>query len=199
MATTSTLPAPPPTRSRTLLIGTVFAIAAMVMMFAGLFAIYLRERALTIAATGSWIPDGVNIELGPPTVMAWTLILSAVTVQWAVYSIARDDRLHTYLALGLTFLFGAAVINQTAFQWRQMGLVVDEITTTTAAPLIYAISGAFVVALIVGMLFLALMGFRALAGQYSSRQTDGIVAASMYWYTLVVLYFIIWILVYITK
>ena len=29
-------------------------------------------------------------------------------------------------ALGLTVLFGIAIINQTVFQWRQMGLVIDE-------------------------------------------------------------------------
>ncbi|MCB0996472.1 MAG: cytochrome c oxidase subunit 3 [Acidimicrobiales bacterium] len=198
MAATTELPAPAPIRSRTLLVGTVFGIASTVMVFAGLFGIYLRERALTIRATGSWIPSDATIELSPPTVMAWTLILSAVTVQWAVYSVARDDRRHTYMALGLTVLFGIAIINQTVFQWRQMGLVIDE-GPSPAAPLIYTISGAFVVALVIGMVFLALMAFRALAGQYSSRQTDGIVAASMYWYTLVVLYFVIWILVYITK
>ena len=199
MAATSALPAPPPLRSRTLLVGTVFSIASMVMVFGGLFGIYLRERSLTIRATGSWIPDGATIELAPPTVMTWTLILSAVTVQWAVYSIARDDRRHTYMAIGLTFLFGVAIINQTVFQWRQMGLAIDEVGNTTAAPLIYTISGAFVVALVVGLVFLALMGFRALAGQYSSRQTDGIVAASIYWYATVFVYFILWVGVFIAK
>ena len=35
------------------------------------------------------------------------------------------------------------------------------------------------VAFVIGMIFVALMGFRALAGQYSSHLTDGIVAASV--------------------
>ncbi|GIR36660.1 MAG: hypothetical protein CM15mP49_20450 [Actinomycetota bacterium] len=38
-----------------------------------------------------------------------------------------------------------------------------------------------------------------MAGQYGSTQTDGVVAASLYWYSLVFIYFIIWIAVYIAK
>ena len=49
------------------------------------------------------------------------------------------------------------------------------------------------------MVFVALMGFRALAGQYGSRQTDGLVAASIWWYSLTFIYFILWIGVFIAK
>ena len=39
------LPPPPPARPRVLLVATVLATAATVMVFAGLLGIYLRERA----------------------------------------------------------------------------------------------------------------------------------------------------------
>jgi hypothetical protein len=49
------------------------------------------------------------------------------------------------------------------------------------------------------MVFIALMAFRALAGQFSSRQTDGIVAAAMFWYATVAVYAVIYYGIYITK
>ena len=58
---------------------------------------------------------------------------------------------------------------------------------------------ALSVAMIVGMIFVALMGFRALAGGYSSRQTDGLVAASIWWYAMTGIYFVLWIGVFIAK
>ena len=97
-----------------------------------------------------------------------------------------------------SILMGAMVLVQHGWQLSQMNLVADE-GPTTAATLIYTIVGSYMVAFVIGMIFVALMGFRALAGQYSSRQTDGIVAASLYWYSLVFIYFIIWIAVFIAK
>ena len=78
-----------------------------------------------------------------------------------------------------------------------MGLEID------AAPganlLIYVITGAHLAWVVAGVLFLALMAFRALAGQYTSRQADGIVAAAIFWDAMVAIFFVIWVLIYIGK
>ena len=49
------------------------------------------------------------------------------------------------------------------------------------------------------VVFLLLMAFRALAGQYSSRQADGIVAASIFWYATVAVYTVIYFGIYVAK
>jgi heme/copper-type cytochrome/quinol oxidase subunit 3 len=190
------LPAAPAVRGRNLLVATSFAIAATLMYFGGLFGIYFAERSVERNAGRSWIPDSARIELTPPGMIMWTLLISVAVMQWAVYSIKRDDRPHALLAVGATLAMGAMVLVQSGWQFVQMELVADE---TAASALIYTIAGSFMVAILIGMLFVILVGFRALAGQYSSRQTDGIVAASLYWYTLVFIYFIIWIGVFIAK
>ena len=53
--------------------------------------------------------------------------------------------------------------------------------------------------MIVAMIFVALMGFRALVGQFTSRQHDGITAAAMFWHASVVVYLFIWYAIYVTK
>ncbi len=188
--------AAPLARQRTLLVGTVFGTAAALMYFAALFGVYLRERSDALADGGSWIPAGADIQLAQPTVAAWTMLMSVVTMQWAVYSIARDDRTHAILATALTTLFGFSVVITTSFQYTQMGLVADE---SIAAVLIYTISGSHLAMIAVGLVFLLLMAFRALGGQYSSRQTDGFVAASVFWYAVVFVYVVIWTAIFVLK
>jgi heme/copper-type cytochrome/quinol oxidase subunit 3 len=196
MATVAALPAAPRVRGRNVLVATGFAVAGTIMYFAGLFGIYFQQRAEFREAGLEWIPGDAGIELTPPTMIMWTLIISCAVIQWAVYSIARDDRPHTLIALGATMAMGAMVIVQTAWQYTQMGLIADE---SRAGTLIYTLSISHLIMVIVGMAMVALMGFRALAGQYGSRQTDGIVSASIWWYAMTFIYFILWIGVFIAK
>jgi heme/copper-type cytochrome/quinol oxidase subunit 3 len=191
----SSAPAPVLPRPRTILVGTAFATGAVLLFFAGLFGLYLHYRHDVLASGGVWIPKG-TISLVPGGMMMTTMVMSAVTMQWAVYAIARDDRPRAYLALALTGLFGAAVINQTVFLYKQMHLVVHD---TLPALFIYVITGAHLVMLVAAIVFVALMAFRALAGQFSSRQADGIAAAALFWHATVVVYAVIYYAIYITK
>src|SRR5687768_8662412 len=104
-------PPPAPRRPRLLLVGTSLAAAGSAMLFVGLLAIYTTLRAQAFASTGDWIPDGVNIPLTPPNMAAVTLIMSVVTIHWAVYAIGNDDRQNAYVALGLTAFLGLAYAN----------------------------------------------------------------------------------------
>ena len=85
MAATHALPpAPPVQRPRVLVVGTAFASAAAVMVFVGLIGIYLAARADTLATGDTWLPKELTIPLQQPNTMLFTLIMSCVTMQWAV-------------------------------------------------------------------------------------------------------------------
>ena len=195
-ATTTGLPAAPRVRGRKVLVATGFAVAATTMYFAGLFGVYFQQRSLAREAGTAWIPSDANIQLTPPGMVMWTLIIACAVIQWAVWSIARDDRFHTILAMGTTLAMGGMVLVQTAFQYIQMGLVADE---SRAATLIYTLSFSHTFMVIIAMVFTGLMGFRALAGGYGSRQTDGLVAAAMWWYAATAIYFVLWLGVFVAK
>ena len=191
------------TRPRTLLVGTAFATVASVMLFIGLFGLYFAERSATMKAAPAnphtaWIKTG-TISLVPGGMMFGTMVMSVVTMAWAVYSIRRDDRPRAYVALGLTALFGVAVINQTVYYYNRMGFTIAGKGASLQALLIFVITGAHLVMVAVAVIFLLLMAFRALAGQYSSRQADGIVAASIFWYATVAVYSVIYFGIYVAK
>lgn len=185
-------PPPAPARPRVLLVGTVLASAAVAMAFAALIGTYLSLRA----TSDGWLPDNVTIPLSPGTMALVTLAMSIVTVHWAAYSIGNDDRPNTYVALGITMVFGLAYINSAIYLYTQMGAAIGG---SVAELLIYAISGSHLALTMAALVFLALMAFRTLGGQYSGRDTEGVTAATVLWDTLVVIYAVIWYAIYVTK
>lgn len=184
-------------RPRTLLTGTVFAIAACVVYFAGAFGVYLKERSDTLEAETPFIKKG-TVPLVPGGMMLLTAALSVVMITWAVQAVRNDDRKHAYLALGITLLFGLANINQQIFLFNDMGLKVAN-KDSAADLLIYVIAGSHVAMLVAAILFVGLSAFRALAGQYSRLQADGIQAAAYFWYATMAIYVCVWYGIYVTK
>lgn len=194
--TAPALASPPMQRPRMLVVGTAFAAVAAAMVVVGMIGVYLVERSAVVSAGGTWLPDGVVLPLTQPNVMLFGLIMSSVAIQWAVSAVRNDDRVNSYLALGLTLLFGLGYINMMAYLWSKAGL---DVNASLQATLIQSITATHVAMAAVAMVFVALMAFRALAGGYNSRQYDGIAAAAVFWHVMVAMYVLIWLAVYVTK
>lgn len=191
MTTATALPAPLQPRRRELIFGSAFAAAGAVAVMATLIGYYLAARN---AGGADWLATN-TVPLTQPNMQALTLGMSMVTMQWAVHSIVRDDRPHTFLALGVTLLLGAAFVNQSFFLFKQAGVKLDQ----PEGPLFYAVTAGSLAMVVAGMIFIALMAFRALGGQFSSRQPDGIAAAAVFWYASCAVYAVVWVAVYIMK
>ena len=199
-----TMTAPPAaelSRNRTLVVGTAFASAAMIMLFVGLFAVYISIRQNnelkieSLLGGGLWFPEGA-VQIAPGTMMMFTTWISVMTISWAVQAIRNDDRRNAYVALTLTLVMGAAVINQMVFGILDFGLPVDR---SEPAMLLYTMYGAYIVLLGSAIAFVFLMFMRAIAGQFNSKNADGIEAAAIFWYATVIVYHPIWYLITITK
>ncbi len=195
------LPAAELSRNRTLIVGTAFAAVASIMVFVGLFAVYISVRQnneflVENGLGGSlWFPEGA-VQIAPGTMMMFTTWISAFSISWAVQAIRNDDRRNAYAALFLTILMGAAIINQMAFAIADFGLPVDR---STPAFFLYVIYGSYIVFMAIAIVFVLLMAIRAIAGQFNSRNADGIQAAAIYWYATVIVYMPVWYLITITK
>jgi len=195
-------PAAELTRNRTLLVGTAYAALASIMVFVGLIAVYvaIRQNNEYIVENGLdggmlWFPEGA-VQIAPGTMMMFTTWISAFTMAWAVQAIRNDDRRNAYVALAVTLLMGAAVINQMVFAILDFGRPVGD---STPGLLLYTIYGSYIVFMAVAVAFVFLMGVRAVAGQFNSTNADGIEAAALYWFATVLVYLPIWYLITITK
>lgn len=189
------LPPPKPARPRVLLVATILGTAAGVAAMAALLAVYVQRRAAVVASGESWLPDGVQIPLTPGNMSLVGFGLSLVTMAWAVDAMGRDDRRHAWLALGATLVVGAFHMVGMGFLFNQMGLPV----ASEVGALVYAALGGHLAMLGVAMLFVALMAFRTLGGQYSARDREGLVAAAIVWYAQAAVYLAVWYAVIVTK
>lgn len=188
-------PGPQPARPRVLLVGTALAATAGFMGIVGLTGIYLSARTSALAAGGTWLPEGADIALTPANMAFVTMLISAVSMWWAVDAVGRNDRQMAYVALGLTIFFGIAVINATSFLYAQSGLPVD----STPGVLIYTVTGAHLAMIIIGLVYAAVMTFRTLGGEYHGRDREGLTAAALFWYVTIAAHAVIWLAIYVTK
>lgn len=189
------LPAPPLTRPRTLEVGTAFGLAGVAMYFAAIMGIYALLRQDVLSRGETWFAPG-TVQVAPGVMMWFTALLSVVTMYWAVHALANDVKLQAYVALLLTVVFGAAILNQTVFYLNDIGLGVAD---GVAANMLYVVVGSHMVLTIGAIVAVVLTSIRALLGQYTSQRVDGVVAASMVWYLMVVVYTALWLLIYVTK
>jgi heme/copper-type cytochrome/quinol oxidase subunit 3 len=180
-----------PPRRRQVLFGTGFAAAGCAILMVTLLGAYLEAR--TDIGT-NWLSAN-NIPLTQPTMQLFTLLMSAVTVQWVVYAIARDNRPHAFLASAITLMLGLAFLNQTWFLFTQIELPMRSVE----GPYFYALTGAHLAMVGAAILFLGLNTLRALGGAMSSEYPDGLSASALFWHVTVALYSVIWLGVYVLK
>lgn len=198
-AALSPLAAAPPAlarRPRVLFIGAAFGAAASALVVLTTLAVYLQVRADFLDSGATTLPDDTLLPLTPGGMGMLTLAMSVVSVMWAVWSLRRNDRPHAYLALGLTLLLGVAFVNSTVYLYQQLAL---PLTGSSTGGLLYIVTGTHLVMVVVGLVFVLVMGFQSLGGQLTGRDAEGMSAAALYWYVTVAVYTAIYYGIYITK
>jgi heme/copper-type cytochrome/quinol oxidase subunit 3 len=187
------LVAPPPARPHVLLVATLLASVAAVAAYMGIIAVYLAERA-SVVPDGEWLPSGA-LDLTTPNLMLAGFGLSLVFMHWSVQAIGNDDRRHAWIALALVLVVGAYYFTGTGFLLNQSGLTVSE----PVGALVYAAIGAHLALAGAGLLYTAVMAFRTLGGQYSAKDREGLVSATVFWWAVAITYSVLWYAIYITK
>jgi cytochrome c oxidase subunit 3 len=176
--------------------GAAFGAAGSALVVLTMLAVYLQVRGDFLDSGATSLPDDAILPLTPGGMGMVTLLMSLVSVAWAVWALRREDRPHAYLALGLTLLLGIAFINSTVYLYQQLAL---PLTASATVGLLYIVTGAHLVMVVVGLVFVAVMAFQSLGGQLTGRDAEGMTAAAMYWYVTVAVYSAIYYGIYITK
>jgi cytochrome c oxidase subunit 3 len=184
------------------ILGMILFITSEVMFFAGLFAAYFTIRGA--AAPGQWPPTDqaghplFELEIlplvGPATVL---LILSSFTCQFGVWAIRRDDRTGFIRNIGGTLALGIVFLIMQAFDYGLLyseGLTLDSGVFGTTYYTLTGFHGAHVFA---GVVMLAVVLYRGLAGQFSSRHHDAVEATSLYWHFVDVVWIALFATLYI--
>lgn len=186
--------AAPPAPQRQVLVGMSLAVVAMFMLTGGMLAVWLLQRDDAKATAGHWVPDGVTIPEVPTNVMLISFIFVLVFAHWAIWSARRHDRGHTAFALGCTALVALLIVNAQAYVYHEMALPIAD---GTYATMFYALTGMFMVLMIIGLLTTVVVAFRYIGGRTSEPEV--VVGHAVYWWAVAVVYAAIWFYVYVSK
>ena len=185
-------PAAPAPRSQ-IMVGTALACVAGGMMIGGMLAIWTLLRQRVVDAGERFPVDYIITEVAS-NVMLMTLFALCLFAQWAVYAAKRGDRAHTALALGVVAILAIAYINGQAFVWHTMGV---EVRAEYYGALFYAVTGTMLAIVAAGLVYTAVVAFRALGGR--EREVELVSAHALYWYFAAAAYAAVWFVVYVTK
>ena len=184
------------------MLGFVLFLASEVMFFGGLFAAYFIARADAPAwppeglLSAQQIADGVKLELEVvlPAISTGILVLSSVTVQWAVWQIQKGNQSGMLWGLFISLALGAVFLTAQLYDYSQLHFRADDTIYGTTFYTLTGFHGAHVAA---GALFIAVVTIRGLGGQFTAENHEAVEAASMYWHFVDVVWIALFTVLYI--
>jgi cytochrome c oxidase subunit 3 len=179
-----------------------FGIISITMLFAGLTSGYIVRQG-----EGKWVQFAMPQLFWVSTIL---IVMSSVTMRWAVNAVKRNNQKNLKLAVGLTAILGIGFVVFQYLAWSQLvsqgiyfvGQIKDikgayeyipagketaaEIGNTgnVAGSFLYVITGLHIAHLAGGMIALFVVFSRALLGKYSAKNYNGVSICALYWHFL---------------
>jgi len=190
----------------TALLGMLLFIGSELMFFAGLFAAYFNARA---ESQPNWPPEGLELVIDPfpsgpipflPFIATVVLVLSSFTMQWALWRIRKGDRTGMNRALAVTLIMGIAFMAAQAFDY--ITLLDHEgfgINSGVYGTLFYTMTGFHGAHVFGGLIGIAIVLLRGVAGQFSARHHIAVEAVSAYWHFVDVVWIFLFLTLYFLK
>ena len=156
------------------------AIGSMIMLFAGLTSAYMVRQA-----EGNW----VHFELPKLFYLSTTLIiLSSASMQWAAYSVKKDQRGNLLSGLIVTLGLGLAFSFSQFLGWSKL---VDEKIFFVGNPsgsFLYVLTGLHLAHLAGGLIYLLVIITKSIRGKYNSENNLPVQLCTTYWHFLDILW-----------
>jgi heme/copper-type cytochrome/quinol oxidase subunit 3 len=173
-------------------LGVLIFIGSEVMLFAGLISAFLVSRA----SAPFWPPaNQPRLPVMITGLNTGLLVLSGLTMWRVVHSLRQHDKRGAMRWMGATILLGALFLVIQGSEWA--GLIRFGLTMTSSiyGGMFYMIVGAHALHLVVAVAVLLFVAARVWRGRYEV-DFRGVVACSVYWSFVVILWPIIYALVY---
>ena len=153
--------------------------AATLVGFVALFAVYFDARALA----KTWPPKGVKIDNYPGSMLVITMLMSALTAEWAAFALRKGNRSQSITAMVLTAIFALSSLNLVWYVGNRLGFGPG---THPYGTIFWALLIAIGVHIFLGLMVLVVALTRTLAHQVTSGDPELARAATWYWHFVVV-------------
>lgn len=167
------------------------AIIAMCMIFAGLTSAYMVR-----SADPGWLHFDLPFMFYISTAV---IILSSLTMFFALHSASNDNYSGVKIGLSLTFILGVIFIVCQFEAWDslvQQGIFLTGSASNPAGSFLYVISGAHLLHLAGGILMLIFVGIKSFKQLYHSKNLLGLQLSSIYWHFLDLLWLYLFLFMY---
>ena len=181
MSTAETAVRPPVHREDKMpssLLGVILFVASECVFFAALFGVYFTVRA----QADVWPPEELGVEsleVLLPAIFTSFLILSSVTMQFAVAAVRRGDRRTMLRFLKLTLLLGTVFLSGQAYEYSQLGFSIHDHVYGSTFFTMTGFHGAHVAG---GLVFIYLMLARGWQGQLTRTDHSALEGCAIYWH-----------------
>jgi heme/copper-type cytochrome/quinol oxidase subunit 3 len=182
---------PPAGRSRPrhlLNVTTLVVVSGGTALFGALIAAYvtLADRAAT------WPPKGLQLDNYIGTMLAATAVMSAITVEWASWSLKHEDQAQAVWGLSLTLGFGLSFLNLLWYLGRKVGFGPGSAKTGPYAVIFFALIVAAGFVALLGVVALVMALLRTLARHTRGPRRELVRAVAWYWDFVVVAWLAVW-------
>jgi cytochrome c oxidase subunit III len=187
----------------TALLGMLLFIGSELMFFAGLFGAYFNTRATALGLGQPWPPSGLEDVIEPtivPIVATIILIASSFTMQWGVSRIRKGDRTGMNRALAITLLMGIVFLGMQAYDY--LTLVTEHgfgINSGIYGSLFFTMTGFHGAHVFGGVVGIAVILLRGVAGQFSAQHHVAVEAVSAYWHFVDIVWIALFATLYFLK
>ena len=173
-------------------VGVLLLASGGLMLFGALIAAYLHLRVLT----DRWPPRGVTIDqyLGNLTVI--TMLLAAVTVEWARHAVRRDERSQACAGLSVTVALGLAVLNLLSYSASRARF---DAVTHPYGLVVTAMVMLLGIAVGIGVALATMTLFRVVGRQVTAAEPEQVRATAWYWHFCVAASIAVWYTVVVLK
>lgn len=135
---------------------------------------------------------------GIPTLNTALLLTSAVTLTWAHWALLKDNRKQVIFGMSLTVLLGAIFLGCQVYEYH-LAMHHDLLTLSSGVygSTFFLLTGFHGMHVTVGAIILAVILFRIIKGDFSSKDHFGFEAAAWYWHFVDVVWLLLFVFVYI--
>ena len=157
-----------------------------------LVAAYLNVRGLL----DRWPPRGVELDNYLGTTLFLTVMISVLTVEWAVFALRRDNRRQAMSSIAITVGLGVAFVNLLWYTATQFHFGPAD---SSYAVLAYALVIAVGIVAVIGIAFLLVAFARVAGGQVTPGNPSVLRAAAWHWHVVVAAWLLAFLALYVLQ
>jgi len=170
------------------------AIVSIAMLFAGLTSGYIVRRQ-----TGTWLRFDLPFTFWISTSL---ILISSVTMNWAVQSIKKDEQDNLKKALLFTLILGICFGICQFFSWKALvnqKIFFTGLESSASASYLYVLTALHLCHIVGGIVALSIVYFKAFKKRYTPAKYNGIKLCALYWHFLDVLWVYLFIFLLILR